>query len=512
MFEGGNAMSLSPIQQEIVDLSGNLIVRASAGTGKTHTMVSKIVCDIEKQHSHKVIAAITFTVKAAREIKERLTIDIERHFIGTNNSFAIEEIIKPFMKDVYGMEYKVDMSTDYSIKVDSFQEGIEKIRTEKILCSYRENKKNFIFQLALDIMKQSQACQLYLQSKYFKIYIDEYQDCDRHMHDFFMYICEELKIDTFVVGDEKQSIYIWRGAYPQAFLSIWDRDDFEKRFMRDNFRSCQQIQNYSNLLCEETRSLYKSIENLQSIYMIKTTQTSWVDDVLEYIDRDKKTALLRYNKANAQDGAEKMSMKGMEVIYIPPIPIADITTDTAWLYSAIANYFVISTYSVYDFLSEVPEEDIGNKKIEPYLKKIMANLDEYIKVGEDEKFEKQVENLANYFGYDIRKEHIEKLYTTITDESFHPAFNVEQLDKIAITFHSSKGLEFEQVIVFASDYKLSDAESIYNHYVAVTRAKSKLIIVDVGTYNDNIYSSNLSEIFAISNVKIEDVATVVNIR
>lgn len=73
-------------------------------------------------------------------------------------------------------------------------------------------------------------------------------------------------------------------------------------------------------------------------------------------------------------------------------------------------------------------------------------------------------------------------------------------------------MEFEQVIVFASDYKLSDAESIYNHYVAVTRAKSKLIIVDVGTYNDNIFSSNLSEIFAISNVKIEDVATVVNIR
>lgn len=73
-------------------------------------------------------------------------------------------------------------------------------------------------------------------------------------------------------------------------------------------------------------------------------------------------------------------------------------------------------------------------------------------------------------------------------------------------------MEFEQVIVFASDYKLSDSESIYNHYVAVTRAKSKLIIVDVGTYNDNIYSSNLAEIFAISNVKIEDVATVVNIR
>lgn len=94
-------MMLSPIQKEIVETSGNLIVRASAGTGKTHTMVSKIKHDIEENHTHKVVAAITFTIKAATEIKDRLNIDVSEHFIGTNNSFAIEEIIKPFMKDVY---------------------------------------------------------------------------------------------------------------------------------------------------------------------------------------------------------------------------------------------------------------------------------------------------------------------------------------------------------------------------------------------------------------------------
>ena len=97
---------LSPIQKEIVETSGNLIVRASAGTGKTHTMVSKIKHDIEKNHTHKVVAAITFTIKAAAEIKDRLNIDVSEHFIGTNNSFAIEEIIKPFMKDVYTSDDK----------------------------------------------------------------------------------------------------------------------------------------------------------------------------------------------------------------------------------------------------------------------------------------------------------------------------------------------------------------------------------------------------------------------
>ena len=77
-------MNLTPVQQQIVDTPGNLIVRASAGTGKTHTMVAKIATEIEHNHTHKSIAAITFTIKAAQEIKDRLTIDSSRHFIGTN--------------------------------------------------------------------------------------------------------------------------------------------------------------------------------------------------------------------------------------------------------------------------------------------------------------------------------------------------------------------------------------------------------------------------------------------
>ena len=67
MFEGGCRMKLSPIQEKIVETPGNLIVRASAGTGKTHTKDNKIA---------KVIAAITFTIKAAQEIKDRLSVDV----------------------------------------------------------------------------------------------------------------------------------------------------------------------------------------------------------------------------------------------------------------------------------------------------------------------------------------------------------------------------------------------------------------------------------------------------
>ena len=284
-------MSLTPVQQQIIDTPGNLIVRASAGTGKTHTMVAKIAAEIERNHSHKAIAAITFTIKAAQEIKDRLAIDISRHFIGTNNSFVIEEIIKPFLKDVYGTEFEVDMSTDYSFHVDTFEAGLDKIKQDNLLCSYFDNKKNFIFDLALDVIKKSSACRLYLQAKYFKIYIDEYQDCDQSMHALFMYICDNLGTDTFIVGDEKQSIYTWRGAYPQAFKSICDKP---------NFHSCQQIQNYSNLLFEETRALYSPTESLDNIIWITPNSQAWCSEALRYIDPQKRTALLRFKNADAE--------------------------------------------------------------------------------------------------------------------------------------------------------------------------------------------------------------------
>ena len=502
---------LSPIQKEIVELQGNLIVRASAGTGKTHTMVSKIEYDIARCHTHKAVAAITFTIKAAAEIKDRLSIDTSNHFIGTNNSFAIEEIIKPFMKDVFGKDYKLDMSTDYSVKVNNFAEGLAKIKDEQILCSYANSKENFIFQLALGILQKSKACQLYLRAKYFKIYVDEYQDCDKDMHAFFMYICEMLKIDTFVVGDEKQSIYMWRGAYPKAFMSIWDREDFSKKFMRDNFRSCQQIQNYSNLLCDETRDLYKAVDDLSSVIVICTTMSNWVASVTQHLDPHKKCALLRYSKANAETGAKALTDGDMEFTYIPQTPISEITTDAAWLYNAIAKYFILPKYSAYDFRDEIPNEVVGNKRILNYIKKSLSLLDECIKQENTAAFVKQVGLIANYLGYDTKEDHCKKVYETICDSKFHPAFNMDELKRIAITFHSSKGLEFEQVILFVSDYRLASEEDIYNHYVAATRAKTKLILVYINNdWSAGQFAKNINKILEKSGLKMKDVTTVVN--
>lgn len=504
-------MGLSKIQQNIVDTPGNLIVRASAGTGKTHTMVTKIAKEIEANHTHKVVAAITFTIKAAKEIRDRLTIDCTEHFIGTNNNFVIEEIIKPFARDVYGVDYQIDMCTDYCVKKKTFQECLDYLKSTKTICAYLDKKENFVFELALEIVKKSLACKLFLQSKYFKIYVDEYQDCDKTMHEFFMYLSNMLNINLFVVGDDKQSIYIWRGAYPEAFRSIWQMDSFSKMVLSDNYRSCLMIQNYSNLLNNETSSLYRADADVSAVVLVNTCASNWVYDIQPYLDLSKDVALLRFSNNNAKLGAYELSMTGVEFTYIPKTPISDITTDVAWLYNAIAQYFILSKYSIYDFMDEIPEESIGDRKIKHFLEHNIDGIRIALDANDGSKAIELTRNIANYFGYTVKDEHVGAMINTIVRNEYHPAFHMNELNKVAITFHSSKGLEFEQVIVFANDYALDKQESIYNHYVAVTRAKSKLIIVllkDMAEQLGMQYYQNLKKLFKNAGVEIRDVMTI----
>lgn len=500
-------MTLSSIQQKIVSTTGNLIVRASAGTGKTHTMVTKIAAEIEHNHTHKVVAAITFTIKAAQEIKDRLSVDVTRHFVGTNNSFAIEEVIKPFMKDVYGVEYDIDMSTDYSYKIDTFQEGLDKICRDSTLCSYKDSKKNFIFELAKLIMEQSEACRLYLKAKYFKIYIDEYQDCDKAMHSFFMYLCDTLNIETFVVGDEKQSIYIWRGAYPQAFKEIWEKKNFQRENLYENFRSCQQIQNYSNLLCEETRHLYTPTDNLENIIWLTSTADAWAAEALSHIDLNQKTALLRFRNDDVKTGANTLADSGVPFMFIPKLPIADITTEASWLYFSIAKFMVLDKYSVYDLIADIPVEGNESRKAVSTVKLHLEKIQNSIELDNYSYFEDAVIELAEYLDCCTKKDHIKKLYTTVSDKQYRVAFDTEQYQNIAITFHSSKGLEFDQVILFAEDYDLRNSTGIYNHYVAVTRAKDKVIIVKLDNDLAKGFEKSLANLFLASNKKLENLVT-----
>lgn len=158
----------------------NVIIRASAGTGKTYTLIKAIEEDLKLHTDFQQIAAITYTIKATKEIRDRikgLKIDDKQLKISTNNEFIRNEIIIPFIGDAYKKKFSNKLSSDYSIKFSSFDEGINSIEKMSIIGEYTKTKKDsFHYELALEIIKKSKACQRYVKSKYRRIYIDEYQD------------------------------------------------------------------------------------------------------------------------------------------------------------------------------------------------------------------------------------------------------------------------------------------------------------------------------------------------
>lgn len=331
-------------------------------------------------------------------------------------------------------------------------------------------------------------------------------------------ILDELEIFNVVKTDNDLRAVTGKGTYSVLGFSRCNNYIGEKRL------PTKQIQENS---VSAKRSLYNSnintLDKIRSDFHIFLSKVDLENDLDEFLhDRlsalldndnpvkylsnivpDKKSALLRFSNDNARIGASELTTNGLEYVYIPQTPIADITTDTAWLYTAIAKYLIIEKYSAYDVISEIPVEGNESRKTVSTVKRLLKRIEETI--DDEQSFGSCVTALAEYLGYDTRPDHINKLFKTISDTSFHVAFEADKYKHIAITFHSSKGLEFEQVIVFAEDYRLSDMSSIYNHYVAVTRAKSKLIIVKLNNYNANCFQNNLQKIFSESGHNIEDV-------
>jgi ATP-dependent DNA helicase Rep len=287
---------LNPRQQEAVSyVGGPLLVLAGAGSGKTSVITRKIAhliqnCGIRAQY----IVAMTFTNKAAREMKERvgtllkggegrgltvctfhnlgLNIIRKEHVrLGYKPGFSIfdETDVKSLMTDIMQKEYSGDDGVD-EIKnmIGSWKndlilpaEALENARNPKeqtaaiVYTHYQRTLKAFnavdfddlillpvkLFQEHADILEK-------WQNKVRYLLVDEYQDTNASQ-----YLLVKLLIGTrnqfTVVGDDDQSIYAWRGARPENLMLL--KDDYPSLkvvMLEQNYRSTSRILRCANVL------------------------------------------------------------------------------------------------------------------------------------------------------------------------------------------------------------------------------------------------------------------------
>lgn len=281
---------LNPEQQKAVKATdGPLLIMAGAGSGKTRVLTHRIgYLMVEKGVNPYNILAITFTNKAAREMRERiqkmmggvadeiwistfhsmcvriLRRDIDR--LGYSRNFTILDtgdqlsVIKSVLKDKNLDPKKFDprailgsissaknelVDTEEYAKMtgDYYQQMVSDVYTEYQKRLRKNQALDFddLIMLTIHLFKRVPEVLEYYQRKFQYIHVDEYQDTNRAQYMLVNLLAARYK-NLCVVGDSDQSIYRWRGADIANILSFEkDYANAKVILLEQNYRSTKKI-------------------------------------------------------------------------------------------------------------------------------------------------------------------------------------------------------------------------------------------------------------------------------
>ncbi|AKP48593.1 DNA helicase PcrA [Bacillus smithii] len=286
---------LNKEQQEAVKTTeGPLLIMAGAGSGKTRVLTHRIAyLMVEKAVNPYNILAITFTNKAAREMKERvsqlmggaaeevwistfhsmcvriLRRDIDR--IGFNRNFTIldttdqQSVIKGILKDknldpkkfdprailgtISSLKNELIDPESYSKQVGSYYERIVSEVYEEYQKRLRKNQSldfDDLIMTTIHLFQRVPDVLEYYQCKFQYIHVDEYQDTNKAQYLLVKLLASRFQ-NLCVVGDSDQSIYRWRGADISNILSFEkDYPNAHVILLEQNYRSTKRILQAAN--------------------------------------------------------------------------------------------------------------------------------------------------------------------------------------------------------------------------------------------------------------------------
>ncbi|HEL1217886.1 DNA helicase PcrA [Streptococcus equi] len=279
---------------------GPLLIMAGAGSGKTRVLTHRIAYLIDEKYVNPWnILAITFTNKAAREMRERalalspatkdtliatfhsMCVRIlrrEADHIGYNRNFTIvdpgeqrtlmKRIVKALNLDPKKWSERSILATISNAKNDLLDErayelGASDLYSQTVARCYKAYQEELrrseamdfddLIMMTLRLFDQNPDVLAYYQQRYQYIHVDEYQDTNHAQYQLVTLLASRFK-NICVVGDADQSIYGWRGADMQNIL------DFEKDYpdarvvlLEENYRSSKKILQAANEVIQHNR-------------------------------------------------------------------------------------------------------------------------------------------------------------------------------------------------------------------------------------------------------------------
>ena len=285
-------------KEAVLNIDGPCLVISGAGSGKTKVLTTRIANLIENDIPSYNILAITFTNKAAKEMRDRLEkiVPNNNSFVGTFHSLGVRiirenapllgldrnfsivdsddviSIIKKIMKD-HGLDPKLTSPAYIRNKISNIKNDMltsdeitkfyntpqdkvaEKVYYEYIEVLRKNNSVDFddLLRLPVKLFIEHEDVLESYQERYKYILIDEYQDTNEVQYKLSKLLAKKYK-NIFIVGDPDQSIYMFRGANFRNILN------FEKDYqnakvipLEENYRSTKYILDAANSVIKNNK-------------------------------------------------------------------------------------------------------------------------------------------------------------------------------------------------------------------------------------------------------------------
>ncbi|MFZ2559257.1 MAG: DNA helicase PcrA [Lactococcus raffinolactis] len=289
LLQGMNERQAEAVQTT----EGPLLIMAGAGSGKTRVLTHRIAYLIEEKMVNPWnILAITFTNKAAREMRER-AIDLnprtqdtliatfhsmcvrilrrDADHIGYNRNFTIVDpgeqrtLMKRILKDLNVDPKKftertilgtISNSKNDLVTAESYAKNANDLYTEIVAKAYKRYETELKRSESMDfddlimntilLFDKNPDVLAYYQGKFQYIHVDEYQDTNHAQYQLVQLLAKRFK-NLCVVGDADQSIYGWRGADMQNILDFeQDYPEAKVVLLEENYRSTKTILQAAN--------------------------------------------------------------------------------------------------------------------------------------------------------------------------------------------------------------------------------------------------------------------------
>lgn len=276
----------NPGQWKAYESSGNCVMLAGPGSGKTKTLTIKMARMLaEDVRSPSGIACITYSTECARELQRRLAhLGIEEGpnvFIGTVHSFCLKNVILPFgqlsdlelpadfavasvgdqdlifseaVKHVVGNENPSRLRTGFDRYRRTYLDHDAKpfaetdpqtaaliIEYEKRLIAATLVDFDGMVLWGLQLLERHEWVRKAIRARFPILVVDEYQDLGLPLHRIVLSLCEKVGVRLLAVGDPDQSIYGFTGAMPELLESLADAGWVEPVRLKFNYRCGRQI-------------------------------------------------------------------------------------------------------------------------------------------------------------------------------------------------------------------------------------------------------------------------------